>query len=108
MHNQAQVLLKRSCTLGNLVNTQIKGITLLCTEKKYLCQLRLNGFIYIYIYIKRCSSRRNVSFSHYKSRGAIYFISRFEVNGRVVQNLGCIYFKLKQTGYISVSIKVPY
>ena len=26
-------LLKRSCTLGKLVNTQIKGITLLCTGK---------------------------------------------------------------------------
>ena len=33
MRNQAQVLLKRSCTLGKLVNTQIKGITLLCTGK---------------------------------------------------------------------------
>ena len=31
--NQVQVLLKRSCTLGKLVNTQIKGITLLCTGK---------------------------------------------------------------------------
>ena len=28
--NQAQVLLKRSCTLGKIVNTQTKGITLLC------------------------------------------------------------------------------
>ena len=33
MRNQAQVLLKRYCTLGKLVHTQIKGITLLCTEK---------------------------------------------------------------------------
>ena len=33
MRNQAQVLLKRSCTLGKLLNTQIKGITLLCTGK---------------------------------------------------------------------------
>ena len=36
MHNQAQVLLKRSCTLGKLVNTQIKGITLLCIGKKFV------------------------------------------------------------------------
>ena len=27
MRNQAQVLLKRSCTLGKLVNTKIKGGT---------------------------------------------------------------------------------
>ena len=41
MSDQAQVLLKRSGTLGKLVNTQIKGITLLCTGKKYyLYQLR--------------------------------------------------------------------
>ena len=33
VRNQAQVLLKLSCALGKLVNTQIKGITLLCTEK---------------------------------------------------------------------------
>ena len=33
MRDQAQVLLKRSCTLGKLVNTQITGITLLCTGK---------------------------------------------------------------------------
>ena len=33
MLNQAQVLLKHSCTLGKLVNTQIKGNTLLCTGK---------------------------------------------------------------------------
>ena len=30
MRNQAQVLLKCSCTLGKLVNTQTMGITLLC------------------------------------------------------------------------------
>ena len=33
MGNQAQVLQKRSCTLGKLVNTQTKGIALLCIEK---------------------------------------------------------------------------
>ena len=33
MRNQAQVLLKRSCTLRKLANTQIKGIALLCTGK---------------------------------------------------------------------------
>ena len=33
MRKQAQVLLKRSCTLGKLVNTKIKGITFLCTGK---------------------------------------------------------------------------
>ena len=33
MPNQAQVLLKRSCMLGKLVNTQSKGLTLLCIGK---------------------------------------------------------------------------
>ena len=33
VRNQAQVLLTFSCTLGKLKNTQIKGITLLCTGK---------------------------------------------------------------------------
>ena len=33
VRNQDQVLLKRSCTLGKLVNTQKKGITLLRTGK---------------------------------------------------------------------------
>ena len=33
VHNQAQALLKRLCTLGKLVNTQTKGITLLCIGK---------------------------------------------------------------------------
>ena len=33
MRNRAQVLLKRSCTLGKLVNTQRKGLTLLCIGK---------------------------------------------------------------------------
>ena len=33
MRNQAQVLLKRSCSLGKLVNTHIKEFTLLCTGK---------------------------------------------------------------------------
>ena len=33
VRNQAQVLLKRSCTLWKLVNTQITGIMLLCTGK---------------------------------------------------------------------------
>ena len=33
MRNRAQVLLRRSCTLGELVNTQIKGLTLECTGK---------------------------------------------------------------------------
>ena len=33
MRNQAQVLLKRSCMLGKLVNTQSKGLTLLCIGK---------------------------------------------------------------------------
>ena len=33
MRNQAQVLLKRSCTLWKLVNTQTRGITLLCIGK---------------------------------------------------------------------------
>ena len=33
VRNQAQVLLKRSFTLGKLVNTQTKGITLLSRGK---------------------------------------------------------------------------
>ena len=37
MRSQAQVLLKRSCTLGKLVNTQTKGITLLCIGKNNMC-----------------------------------------------------------------------
>ena len=37
MRNQAQVLLKRSCTLGKLVNTQIKVIALLCTGINNIC-----------------------------------------------------------------------
>ena len=37
VRNQAQGLLKRSCTLGKLVNTQTKGITLLCKGKNDIC-----------------------------------------------------------------------
>ena len=33
MRNQAQALLKRSCTLGKLVDTKVKRITLICTGK---------------------------------------------------------------------------
>ena len=45
---QAQVLLKRSCTLGKLVNTKIKGITFLCTGKNNIClSCVFNGFKYI-------------------------------------------------------------
>ena len=40
---QAQVLLKRSCTLGKLVNTQTKDITLLCKGTNNIC---INGFKY--------------------------------------------------------------
>ena len=48
VRNQAQVLLKRSCTLRKLVNTQIKGITLLCTGKNNICvSCVFNGFKYI-------------------------------------------------------------
>ena len=47
MRNQAQILLKRSCTLGKLVNTQIKGITLICTGKNTICiSCVFNGFKY--------------------------------------------------------------
>ena len=49
MHDQAQVLLKPSCTLGKLVNTQIKGITLLCIGKINICiSCVFNGFKYSY------------------------------------------------------------
>ena len=37
MRNQAQVLLKRSYTLGKLVNTQKRGIVLLCIGKHTMC-----------------------------------------------------------------------
>ena len=48
MSNQAQVLLKRSCTLGKLVNTQTKGITLLCIGKNNICiSCIFNAFKYI-------------------------------------------------------------
>ena len=48
MRNQAQVLLKRSCTLAKLVNAQIKEITLLSTGKNNICvSCILNGFKYI-------------------------------------------------------------
>ena len=44
----AQVLLKRSCTLGKLVNTQTKVITLLCIGKNNICiSCVFNGFKYI-------------------------------------------------------------
>ena len=33
VRNQSQVLFKRSCTLGKLVNIQTQGITLLCIGK---------------------------------------------------------------------------
>ena len=47
VRNQDQVLLKLSCTLGKLVNTQIKGITLLCTGKNNICiSCVFNGFKY--------------------------------------------------------------
>ena len=50
MLNQAQDLLKLSCTLGKLVNTQIKGIKLLCLGKNNNCiSCDFNGFKYIYI-----------------------------------------------------------
>ena len=46
---QAQVLLKCSCTFGKLVNTQIKGITLLCTGKNNICiSCVFNGFKYTF------------------------------------------------------------
>ena len=45
--DQAQVLLKRSCTLGKLENTQTKGITLLCKGKNIICiSCIFNGFKY--------------------------------------------------------------
>ena len=47
--NQAQVLLKRSCVLGKLVNTQTKGITLLCIGKNNVCISSVfNGFKYLW------------------------------------------------------------
>ena len=50
MLNQAQVLLKRSCTFGKLVNIHITGITLLCTGNNNICiSCVFNGFKYICI-----------------------------------------------------------
>ena len=49
VHYQAQVLLQRSITLGKLVNTHTKGITLLCIGKNNnLYQLRFNDVKYIF------------------------------------------------------------
>ena len=49
VRNQAQVLLKRSCTLGNPVNTETKGITLLSIGKNNTCiSCVLNGFKYTF------------------------------------------------------------
>ena len=51
MRNRAQVLLRRSCTLGKLVNTQIKEHTLLCTGKNNICiSCVFNGFKYTILY----------------------------------------------------------
>ena len=50
MRNQGQVLLKRSCTLGKLVNTQAKGIALLSIEKHNMCiGCVFNGFKYSFL-----------------------------------------------------------
>ena len=47
MLKQAQVLLKRSCTFGKLVNIQITEFTLLCTGKNNICiSCVFNGFKY--------------------------------------------------------------
>ena len=49
MRNQAQVLLKRSCWLGKLVNTHIKEFTLVCTGKNNISiSCIFNGFKYTY------------------------------------------------------------
>ena len=46
---QAQVLLKHSCTLGELVNTQPNRITLLCIGKNNICiSCVFNGFKYTF------------------------------------------------------------
>ena len=48
MRNQAQFLLKRSCTLGKLVNVHTKGITLLCIGKNNICiSCVFNGFKWV-------------------------------------------------------------
>ena len=53
MRNQAQGLHKRSCTLRKLVNTQIKGITLIYTGKiifvpvAFLMALSICGFLWL-------------------------------------------------------------
>ena len=49
MRYQAQVLQKRPYTLGKLVNTHTKGITLLCIGQNNICiSCVFNGFKYIY------------------------------------------------------------
>ena len=52
MCNQAQVLLKRSCTLGNLVYTQTKGITctLLCIGKIIFVSVAFLMALSIYLF----------------------------------------------------------
>ena len=42
----AQVLLKHSCTLGKLVNTETKGIMLLCIGKIFVSVAFFIGFKY--------------------------------------------------------------
>ena len=51
VRSEAQVLLRRSCTLGKLVNTQTKGITLLCIGNNMCISCVFNGFTYM-LYIE--------------------------------------------------------
>ena len=51
MRNQAQVLLKHSCTLGKFVNTQTKGITSLCIEKILLISVAFLMALSIFLII---------------------------------------------------------
>ena len=47
--NQAQILLQLSCMLVKLVNTQTKGIKLICLGKNNICiSWVFNGFRYRY------------------------------------------------------------
>ena len=52
VRNQAKVLLKRSCMLGKLVNTQIKGATLLCTGKEIFVSVAFLMALSIYARIR--------------------------------------------------------
>ena len=83
VRNQARVLLKRSCTLSKLVNTQIKGITLLCSGKNNICiSCFSNGFKYIFNLTSFTKSIVPIAFSGNLARSVsvLHFNMNFQLN----------------------------